>query len=160
MAITARHEHFGRFGNADWKIWLGTAAVGAALMAGGLYLLRDGDGGSPSTTTPDTATTAPGINIHAAAAVAPATSATAGPAASLDAAGIVYLVASDGQLERMRHAMYEADVIRAAEGLPAQGGSFVIVDDASMASFLAGLDEANAIKVAEGLAPYRVVDLR
>jgi hypothetical protein len=159
MAITARHEHFGRFGNADWRIWLATAAVGAALMAGGLYLLRDGDGGSPSTTTPDTASTAPGINIHA-AAVAPATSATAGSAASLDAAGIVYIVANGDQLERMQHAMYEADVIRATEGLPALDGSFVVVDDASMASFLAGLDEANAIKVAEGLAPYRVVDLR
>jgi hypothetical protein len=159
MAITARHEHFGRFGKADWKLWLGTAAVGAALMAGGLYLLRDGDGGSPSTTTPDTASAAPGINTHA-AAVAPVTSAPAGSSASVDSAGIVYIVANDDQLGRMQLAMSEADTIRATEGLPAMGGSFVIVDDASIDSFLAGLDEANAIKVAEGLAPYRVVDLR
>jgi hypothetical protein len=158
MAITVRHGHFGRFGKADWKLWLGAAALGGVLVAGGFYFTRDGGDATP-VTTPGTANSVPVAQADA-PAVAPITSAATSFRTSGETANVVYIVGSEEQMMRMQLAMQEADSIRAWEGLGAYGGEFVILDDESAGTFIAGIDEANTIRAAEGLAPFRVIDLR
>ena len=166
MAITVRHGHFGRFGRDDWRLWLGATVGGVLLIAGGFYFLRDDDGsGGATVARPATANSAPigpvpltGADMPA--RPAPVTSSVTSFGTGADSANVIYIVRDAEHLEQMRLAMYEADSLRAAEGLGPLNSEFIVVDEAAMGSFLAGMDEANAISAAQGVAPHRIVDLR
>jgi hypothetical protein len=134
--------------------WAVAAVLAAALVGAlGLFIWQIGDGGQETAAvlTPDT-------EDIVRAPVLPDLPERAGPGSWVHT---VYLVESPEQAEDLRHALEEADAIRAGLGLESLPATVLVFSSPEAEErFQFAIGHADAVNAQLGLPSLRVVDLR